>query len=204
MLKKLAAALIAFGPVGIFVIGVLDSAGIPIPQGTDFAILLLAIKAPELAWWGAAGGVVGSMTGTLILFSIARKGGRGYLEKATEGSLRHKFRLWFERYGLVTVFIPALIPIPMPLKIFVVSAGATGISVRTFALVMLAARVPRYFGEAWLGIRLGQDSTRFLKENVGWFFVAAGVLLALCVALIRLSDAAKKRRGDAVIGRRGD
>ena len=66
-----------------------------------------------------------------------------------------RFRAWFERYGLVTVFVPALLPIPMPLKLFVVSAGALQTGIRPFLLVVVLARVLRFFSEAWLGVKLG-------------------------------------------------
>ena len=81
-----------------------------------------------------------------------------------------KFRGWFKRYGLITVFIPALMPIPMPLKLFVISAGVTGTSMTQFVSVILAARILRYFGAAWLGVTLGRESATFLKIHA-WHFV---------------------------------
>ncbi|MDP9170918.1 MAG: hypothetical protein M3N54_09905, partial [Acidobacteriota bacterium] len=89
-----------------------------------------------------------------------------------------KFRQWFKRYGLITVFVPALLPIPLPLKLFVISAGVLGTSGAQFAAVLITARILRYFGEAWLGIRLGRDSTRFLTGHA-WQFVSAAAALFL-------------------------
>jgi membrane protein DedA with SNARE-associated domain len=77
---------------------------------------------------------------------------------------------------LLTVFVPALVPIPMPLKLFVVSAGVLGTNMSTFTFVILLARVLRYFGEAWLGVMLGKESTRFLTTHV-WHFVGGAVAL---------------------------
>lgn len=193
MLQKLSAALIAFGPLGIFLLSVIDSAGIPVPQGTDIALILLATKAPDLAWWGASLATVGSLLGNLILFTTARRGGRRFLDQSTRPGKSQKFRAWFDRYGLVTVFIPAVVPlIPLPLKIFVISAGALRMPVRSFIAVLTLARVVRYFGEAWVGIKLGQQSTAFLKHNVGWFLLGALVCLLFFYALIRLNDHRKK------------
>ena len=62
---------------------------------------------------------------------------------------------WFHRYGLLTVFIPALTPIvPLPLKVFVISAGALRAPFVKFLAVIVVARVIRYFGEVYLGIQL--------------------------------------------------
>jgi membrane protein DedA with SNARE-associated domain len=107
---------------------------------------------------------------------MARKGGGGFMAKAAPEGRAAKFRTWFRRYGMITVFIPALIPSPMPLKVFVISAGVTGTALVEFVGVVLAARFLRYFGEAWLGIALGRESTKFLTTHA-WHFIAGALLL---------------------------
>jgi membrane protein DedA with SNARE-associated domain len=107
-----------------------------------------------------------------------------------------KFREWFERYGLVTVFIPALVPVPpLPLKAFVISAGVMRTPFSQFLAVVLAARMLRYFGEAYLGVRLGQDAHGFLLRN-GW--TMTGVTLALALVLFALIWLNDRRRADAL------
>jgi membrane protein DedA with SNARE-associated domain len=64
----------------------------------------------------------------------------------------------------------------MPLKVFVISAGVLGTPPGEFIGVMLAARILRYFGEAWLGVKLGGGAATFLKTHV-WYFVAGAVVL---------------------------
>ena len=99
-----------------------------------------------------------------------------------------KFRKWFHRYGLVTVFIPALVPIPLPLKVFVISAGLFHTPFRKFLAVILTARVLRYFSLAYLGMRIGGDGSAFLKSNI-WNLVAVSVTLTLALyALVRFND----------------
>ena len=89
---------------------------------------------------------------------------------------------------MVTVFIPALVPIPMPLKVFVISAGVTGTSFSEFVGVVLLARSIRYFGEAWLGVRLGTESTAFLKAHALDFCLVALLLFAALYGWIRWKD----------------
>ena len=93
-----------------------------------------------------------------IISLAANRGGRRFMEKMASESKGARFRQWFGRYGLLTIFVPALIPIPMPLKLFVVSAGVLGTSPVSFVLVILVARILRYAGEAWLGVP-GKQST---------------------------------------------
>jgi membrane protein DedA with SNARE-associated domain len=97
---------------------------------------------------------------------------------------------------MVTVFVPALVPIPMPLKLFVISAGVLGTSLVEFISVVLVARCLRYFGEAWLGITLGQQSAAFLKTHAGQFGLGALLLFAVLYLFILLRD---RRRGTAAL-----
>lgn len=96
---------------------------------------------------------------------------------------------------MVTVFVPALMPIPMPFKLFVISAGVLGASFTEFFVVVLVARILRYFGEVWLGIQLGRESTAFLKTHV-WHFVFGAVLLFLSLYLFILWRDRGRRRSN--------
>jgi membrane protein YqaA with SNARE-associated domain len=195
LLKSIGNALIAFGPVGLFVIALLDSLGVPLVGGVDALLIYVAVKTPQMAYIAATSATVGSIVGNLILFRTARYGVRRFAGVETPDGKRQKFRIWFHRYGLLTVFIPAVTPfVPLPLKVFVVSAGAMHTLVSRFLGVVLLARVIRYFGEAYLGIRLGEDAHAFLTRN-GWNIAGIAVATALVlVGLIRWYD---RRRAEA-------
>jgi membrane protein DedA with SNARE-associated domain len=62
----------------------------------------------------------------------------------------------------------------MPMKLFVITAGALGTPLAEFLGVVILARIIRYFGEVWLGVVLGHESSRFLKTHV-WQFTASAV-----------------------------
>lgn len=191
-MRKLALVIQSWGPLGAFVLAALDSAGIPLPGGVDAMILLVAATNPILAWETALVCVVGSLIGCMVLFSIARKGGEIYLAHHTQSERSRRFRDWFQHYGLVTVFIPAAVPVPMPLKVFVLSAGALGVHPRSFLVVVAAARTPRYFALAWLGKSLGEGSVDWLRAHAVHLGLFAAALLAGSYLLIRYFD---RRRG---------
>ncbi len=178
MFRHLTEILVSLGPAGILLLSILDSSGVPVAGVFDALLILIAVEKPSVAWLCAGFAVAGSTAGNTLLFWAARKGGSGYMQRVAPGGRAAKFRTWFRRYGMVTVFIPALIPIPMPLKLFVISAGVTGTALAEFVGVVLAARFLRYFGEAWLGIALGRESTQFLKSHA-WHFIVGAVLLFL-------------------------
>jgi membrane protein DedA with SNARE-associated domain len=96
-----------------------------------------------------------------------------------------KFQEWFRRYGLLTVFVPAVVPfVPLPLKVFVISAGALHTPFGKFMVVITVARVIRFFGLAYIALQLGVDARGFFLRN-GWTLVgiAIGVVLLLYVAM---------------------
>jgi membrane protein YqaA with SNARE-associated domain len=154
----------------------------------DALLILIAVKAPHEALLAAAMAVIGSLGGNVLLYLAARKGGRRFLAQSQQPGKAHKFRLWFERYGLITIFIPCLLPIPMPLKLFVASAGALGTKMRSFLAVVALARIFRFGVDAWLGVVVGESSAGFLKAH-SWYFLAAAVgLFVALYLLVRLND----------------
>ena len=193
-MKQFVATLVAWGPLGVLVLSILDSTGVPMVGGVDALVVVVAAANHSAAWPAAAMATLGSLGGSLILFYLARKGGEAYLAKYTSSGRGAKFRRWFERYGLTTVFVPAAVPIPMPMKVFVLSAGAMGARASWFVAVILSARIPRYFLLAWLGTRLGPKTLPFLRANLGWLFAIAAALFVLLYAGIRLAERHREAR----------
>ncbi len=184
----------AWGPVGLFLLAVIDSSGIPLPSSVDLLIVLLAAKNPSRAYLSAAIAITGSLLGCMILYFIARKGGQLYLDARTATGMPARFRRWFLRYGLATVFVPGLVPIlPLPMKVFVLSAGALGVRPLTFLLVVLAARIPRYLGLAYLGTKLGEHSLDYLRQHIWHLLGLALLLLVLIVVVLHLSERYRRR-----------
>ena len=192
-MKALLASLVAIGPAGLFLFAILDGAGLPVPGGVDVLVIFLASKNPDNPYHLAAFAVAGSVIGNLILFSIARKGGRLYLDKRTASGGGARFRKWFHHYGLLTVFISALVPLPvMPMKVFVLCSGALGTGIAAFVAVFLLARVLRYCALAYLGSQMGDQAMLYLKHNV-WNLAAfaTGLFIVLYLA-IKVADRIRK------------
>jgi membrane protein YqaA with SNARE-associated domain len=178
---------------------VFDSVGVPLPAAMDVLLIGVAagsVKAPQHAYFAALMAVLGSAGGNIALFLAARHGRRLFANGEPPPGRRQRFQRWFHRYGLLTVFIPAVTPVaPLPLKVFVVSAGALHTPFNSFLLVILAARVIRYFGDAYLGLLLGSDARGFLVRH-GWSLAGIAVGLALVLSwLIRLNG---RRRNPAL------
>jgi len=190
-MSKFWALLVTWGPWGVLAVSGIESLGIPNPGGTDWLLVGMAIARPQDAWLCAAMAVLGSILGTSVFFEVMRRGGEAVLAKYTSSERGKKFREWFQRYGLVTVFIPALVPLPfLPFKVFAACAGAMNVNRWRFLIVLAVGRIIRYAGLAYLGVQLGTvaNSKAWIKSHT-WHMVGIAVALFLFFfALIKLAD----------------
>ena len=192
--------LISWGPLGVFILAFVESIGIPNPGGTDALLLLIAIARPDAAILCAVLATAGSLLGSAVFYEIVRMGGDKFLLRYTLSGRGQRFRAWVQRYGMVTVFISALLPIPfLPLKVFCACACAMGVSRMRFMLVMAAARIPRYAGLAYLGAQLGENSRDWIKGHAWHMSVLAVALFGALYALLKWNDRARSS-GPAPVG----
>jgi membrane protein YqaA with SNARE-associated domain len=186
--------LVSWGPWALFLLAMLENAGPPTPAVTDYALIFLAAARPSDLMLLAAVAAGGSLIGSVIFYELTRKGGELFLARYTKTGRGKRFRGWFKHYGLVTVFISALVPLPiLPFKVFAACAGAMGVTRSRFLLVLALARMPRYLGLAYLGAQLGDNYKVWLKGHF-WQLLGLATLLAIVLyALIRWTDHRTRR-----------
>jgi membrane protein DedA with SNARE-associated domain len=173
--------LISWGPLGLLIGSTLENAGPPTPGGTDFFLLFLAAARPDIAMRCAALATLGSLVGSAVFFEVLRRGGEKLLVKFTSSGRGARFREWSKRYGLMTVFVSALVPLPgLPFKAFVACTAVMGVRRSRFMVVLALARVPRYLLLAYLGQQLGEESGAWLTRH---FWQLLGLAALLSVAL---------------------
>ncbi len=188
------ASLAALGPPAMFLITAADTAILPTAQAVDLLILAQAAAAPER--WLELGlfAVSGSTFGAMALYALARKGGGWALGRTFKPERIESVRVQLRKYDAWALAVPTLLPIPFsPMKLFIASAGALGVSPLKAAVSVALARGVRYFTLILLGAWLGDDAWRLIKENIG-------VALLVCAAAggaYWLWQASKKRRAAA-------
>jgi membrane protein YqaA with SNARE-associated domain len=156
--------------------------------GVDALLIAIATRDPAQAYVAAVCAILGSLAGSLFLFAIARKGGEVLLAKHITRRRGARLHVWFQRYGLVTVFVPALSPLPMPMKVPVFCAGALQVRWSYFISVVLSARVIRYFALAYLGKHYGHQSFQFLIAHLPFVIAVAVALALLTVFIVQFID----------------
>ena len=182
------------GPAMIL-IGALDSSLLSLPEINDYLVIARCYTHPRTVFIFPLFPAIGSVLGCLLLYTIFRRGGRAVLHRRFR--LDHVLRVEraYARFGILALAIPALLPPPMPFKIFVATAGALQFSRRRFLLTIMLARSVRYYTEGTLAVFYGERVLRFLKDN-GFLIVsiAAGVfVIALAIYLLSSKGRAAAR-----------
>jgi len=160
----LQATVAASGGFGLFVIAFLDSSFLPFPSANDLLLIQLSLATPLRMPLYAAMATLGSLSGCLVLYVIARKGGEAAFH-ARAGKRATKIRHWVERNGFVSMLVAAILPPPTPFKFFVLAAGAFKMPLRPFVLALLLARSLRFYGEGYVAVRYGQQAVEFLAAH---------------------------------------
>ena len=79
---------------------------------------------------------VGSLIGCFLLYGVARRGGEVFLRKRLKGRYVDRAITLYQRHGLLAVVVPALLPPPVPFKVFVLLAGAAAVSPVRFGIAV--------------------------------------------------------------------
>jgi membrane protein DedA with SNARE-associated domain len=107
-----------------------------------------------------------------------QRGGQAVLRKRFSEENIARVERAYARFGFLTLAIPALLPPPMPFKIFVATAGALEYPRWRFMITIMIARSLRYYVEGILAVYYGRHVLEFI-EHYGLKML--GVVAALCV-----------------------
>jgi membrane protein YqaA with SNARE-associated domain len=171
------------GGPGLALVALADSSFVSLPEVADVLLVVQVVKDPK--WWWYYGGLVtaGSVLGCWVLYELARRGGEAVLKKGFSQKTIDKSFVWFKKFGLLAIVLPSLSPPPVPLKIFLLLAGMSGMSRVTFLIAITAARGLRYVGEAFLALRYGRDALEIVQRNLGRLGIALTVILIVAGAV---------------------
>src|SRR5258708_33944462 len=74
----------ALGGVGLLLSALIDSSFLPLPLVTDLLLMELSSRHPVRMPYYAAMSSIGSLTGCIWIYWLARKGGQAYYRKSQE------------------------------------------------------------------------------------------------------------------------
>ena len=191
-MKRLAAWIEAYAVVwggpGLFVIGYLDSSFLSFPEVNDLLVMGMAMHHPGRLVYYSLMATLGSVLGCLTLYYIARAGGEAFVRKRFKEHHVDRALVLAQKYGLLIVIVPALLPPPMPFKIFILIAGVAEIPFVQFTVAVFVARFIRYFGQGLLAVWYGEAAFAFLRANaarIGISLSVAALLIGAIIILLR-------------------
>lgn len=188
-LTRLTDFLVAFGPVGLFVVALLDSSFVPLPSSADALMLLLTTAHPRWMVLYALIATAGSAAGCLILYYASRRAGKRALARFSEAKQKRVKDL-IDRYDVISVLVASILPPPFPFKLFVVSAGVFRFSVTRFLIAIVVGRGFRFLLEGYVAVRYGAQAKIVLAKYYPWI----GLGLALLIILVFVARTVLKRR----------
>jgi membrane protein YqaA with SNARE-associated domain len=187
--KSFIASLYAFalslGGPGLFVIAFLDSSFISLPQINDVLVVLMVIEHKARMPFYAAMATLGSVAGCYLIYVLAERGGEAFLRRRLKQGHIDRALTLYQRYGLVALMVPALLPPPAPFKLFVLLAGVARVRPLAFVTAIAVARGARYLALGTLAVLYGDAAMELMRtrgRDVALWLVAG--IIALTIAWV--------------------
>src|SRR6478672_706155 len=184
------------GPAMIL-IGALDSSLLSLPEINDYLVVARCYTHPHTAFFFPLFASTGSVLGCLLLYTILQRGGLAVLHRRFKLEHVQRVEHAYARFGIFALAIPALLPPPMPFKIFVATAGALQFPRRKFLVTILIARSLRYYTEGILAIYYGRRVLDFLKDNGLLIVSIVAALVVVGLAIYLLSSRGRQAVDDS-------
>ncbi|HEY3381482.1 MAG TPA: VTT domain-containing protein [Vicinamibacterales bacterium] len=170
---------LTFGGPGLFVVAFLDASFLSLPEINDILVVWMVTQHKDRFPYYATMATLGSVAGCYVLYWLARKGGEAFLRtRFSEGGIKKGLDA-FQRYGLLALLVPSILPPPAPFKVFVLLAGLAGVKPAAFLAAILLGRGVRYFGEGLLAVWYGDAAMDYIQTH--------GDQVALATALVVLA-----------------
>lgn len=193
---ELGKSLIAYGPFGLCLIALLDSAFIPLPAGPDVVMILLSVSRP-LPWVVACAalGTLGSVAGCVILYYISAHAGKRALARFARDR-EERVKELIKRHDILALFASSILPPPFPFKIFIVTAGVFRAHLLRFIFAITAGRMTRFLIEGYIVSRYGEE-VKDLLAAYSWRIGAGAVAIVGVAILVSVAHRIWRRRRGA-------
>jgi membrane protein YqaA with SNARE-associated domain len=182
--------LATMGGGGLFMVAFLDSSVLSFPFVADALVIELTVEKPGRMPYYVAMAALGSLAGCIWLYLLAKKGGEIYFHRHARGA-GERIKEWVDSHAFLSVFVPAILPPPLPFKVFVVAEGVFQVPLRTFVGALLCGRGLRYATEGILAVLYGEAVLNYLTAHSKAFALSAVGVLALLYVASRLMFRAK-------------
>lgn len=184
---------IYYAAPAMILIGALDSSLLSLPEINDYLVVGRCFKQPSAVFYFPFFAALGSVLGCLLLYTIMRRGGQVLLRRRFKRENIEKVERAYAKYGFLAIAIPALLPPPMPFKIFVATAGALEYPRWKFLVTVMLARAFRYYVEGILAVFYGRRVLAFMLDNGLVIITICGTVAVVLVLIFALFNRGNER-----------
>jgi membrane protein YqaA with SNARE-associated domain len=172
------------GGPGLIVLGLIDNSVIPVPGSMDALTIILSANQRKLWPYYAMMATIGSVIGGYVTYRIARRQGKGAMERRFSRRRINQVTKTFEKWGFGAVLIPAMLPPPAPMVPFLIAAGAMQFSRNKFLAALAIGRAIRFTVFACLSAFYGRLILTIITNHAKPIlitFIAVSVTLGLYI-----------------------
>ena len=168
---------------GVFAIAFADSALLGMP--VDAIVAFYVYQDHKRLLFYVLMASLGSVIGSIPLYIVGYVGGEKVLRKRISEERFLRIHRSFEEHEFWALMFPAMLPPPMPFKVFVLGAAVFEMRFRDFVLAMFAGRCVRFMVLAlltlWFGPQIVGVIGTMVRQHFSWLLgaVAGGVLVWL-------------------------
>jgi membrane protein YqaA with SNARE-associated domain len=184
---------------GVGLIAVLDSSSIPVPM--DLIVAGYAWSDAHRFYLYVLMASVGSAIGGLVPYFIGRAGGELVLLKRVDRARYERMRDRFEKQEFLAIMVPAMMPPPMPVKLFEFAAGVFEMKPLWFFSAICVGKFLRFMIWAIITITYGPKIlatiTRTLHRHHGYVMSAGGIIIVLLLGYV-IRKVFDRRRGTSL------
>ena len=202
ILHKISAVLLAtLKPLGIWGLGglaLIDSALVPLPMSMDGVVIgYVAVDHKKFLLYclmAAAASAIGSM----VPYYAGRAGGELFLLKRINRARYERMRDRFENQEFLAIMIPAMMPPPMPIKLFEFGAGVFEMKPLLFATAIFCGKIIQFLVCALVTIFYGPaiaHTARLALREHRELMLGVGAAIGLGFTVFVLRKLFDRRRG---------
>jgi membrane protein YqaA with SNARE-associated domain len=170
---------------GVFVIAAADGSFFGLPL--DAVVAGYVYQDHARFWLYAILAATGSVVGSSVLYLIGYAGGEALLRKRIPPARFEKIKGSFDQHEFWALMFPAMLPPPMPFKLFVLAAAGFEMNYGHFALAIFLGRLARFLLLALLTIRYGRQVVEVVatlfRTHLHWVLGICGVAIGIWLIL---------------------
>jgi membrane protein YqaA with SNARE-associated domain len=181
--------LTALKPLGVWGIGgiaIVDSSSIPMPIDALLIDYVAHDHARFLLYCFMA--AFGSAIGSLVPYYLGRAGGELFLLKRINRERYEQLRDRFEKQEFLALMVPAMMPPPMPVKLFEFAAGVFEMKPLWYFSAIFLGKFIRFLIWAIITITYGptilHTITKTLHAHLGYVLGASGIIIVLLLVYV--------------------